>query len=63
MGDVARSIMDAIGTVESVGGGLEMEIEETPGQNTPANRLKLKQLMKIDELLEKAMKLAERQGL
>lgn len=63
MGDVARAIMDAIGTVASVGGDLEIEIEETPGRNTPANRLRLKNIVAIDGLLEKAMKLATRSQL
>jgi len=63
MGDLARAIHDAIDLVSGIGGDLEMEIEETPGRNTPANRLRMKNLMAIDGLLQKAVKLADRSQL
>ena len=63
MGNLARAINEAIDLVSGIGGDLEMEIEETPGQNTAANRLRLKNLMVIDELLQKAIKLADRSKL
>ncbi len=63
MGDLAKAIHEAIDVVEGIGGDLEMTIEEEPGGNTPANRLRLKSVVKIDELLQKAMKLATKSNL
>ena len=63
MGDLAKAIHEAIDVVEGIGGDLEMTIEEEPGGNTPANRLRLKSVMKIDELLQKAAKLADKSNL
>ncbi|NRH21539.1 hypothetical protein HOO68_05870 [Candidatus Gracilibacteria bacterium] len=63
MGDLGRAIGEAIDVVAGIGGDLELEIEETPGKNTPANRLRLKNILKIDDLLQKAMKLADRSQL
>lgn len=60
MGDLAKAIGEAIDHVSGIGGDLELMIEEEPGGNTPANRLRLKTLLKIDDLLQKAMKLATR---
>ena len=63
MGDLVKAIHEAIDVVEGIGGDLEMTIEEEPGGNTPANRLRLKSVVKIDELLQKAMKLATKSNL
>ena len=63
MGDLAKAIHEAIDVVEGIGGDLEMMIEEEPGGNTPANRLRLKSVVKIDELLQKAAKLADKSNL
>lgn len=63
MGDLARAIHEALDVVEGIGGDLEMTIEEQPGGNTPVNRLRLKSVMKIDDLLQKAMKLADKSKL
>ena len=63
MGDLVKAIHEAIDVVEGIGGDLEMMIEEEPGGNTPANRLRLKSVVKIDELLQKAMKLATKSNL
>lgn len=63
MGDLAKAIHEAIDVVSGIGGDLEMTIEEEPGGNTPANRLRLKSVVKIDELLQKAMKLATKSNL
>ena len=51
MNDIAKAIHDAIETVTDIGGDFEMNIEDTPKLNTPANRAKLKVIVAIDELL------------
>lgn len=63
MGDLRRALINAHDLVAGIGGDLEMTIEEQPGGNTPANRLRLKNLLAIDDLLDRAIKLATRANL
>jgi len=62
MGDVRRTLINVQDVIAGVGGDLEMQIEEE-GRNTPANRLRLKTLMTVNDFVEKAIKLASRQNL
>lgn len=62
MGDVRRALINVQDVIAGVGGDLEMQIEEE-GRNTPGNRLRLKTLMTVNDLVEKAIKLASRQNL
>jgi len=62
MGDIKRGLIEVHNMIAGVGGDLEMQIEEE-GRNTPGNRLRLKTLMNINDLVERAIKLADRQGL
>lgn len=62
MGDLARAIGQVIDDhVAGIGGDLEMEIEE--GANTASNRRRLKNLLKIDDLLQRAHRLAQKSNL
>lgn len=60
MGDLRRALLNAQDVLTGIGGDLEMMIEEEPGKNTPANRLRLKNVLAINDLLERAIKLATR---